>query len=125
VFNMLSYVALAFLSFGRIGCYSAGCCYGIRLADGTRFPVQLLEAGFCFAALIAFLVTKPERRWPGTPLFPIYLITYSAGRFALEFLRGDANRGVWLLSTSQWIALVLIAVALVWLRKHKKSKLIA
>ena len=119
MFNFAAYAAFAFQSLGRLGCYCAGCCYGIELADGTRFPVQLFEAGFCFVALVVFLIIKPERRWPGIPLFPVYLITYSAGRFILEFLRGDANRGVWILSTSQWIALVLITMAVVWLRKSK------
>jgi len=117
VLDIGAYVGLAFQSIGRLACYCAGCCYGIELADGSRFPVQLVEAGFCFAALVAYLIIRPERRWPGIPLFPVYLITYSVGRFILEFLRGDANRGVWILSTSQWIALALIAVAVVWLRK--------
>ena len=98
VLNFAAYAAFAFQSFGRLGCYYAGCCYGIALADGSRVPVQLFEAGFCFVALLTFLIVKPERRWPGMPLFPVYLITYSAGRFVLEFLRGDASRGVWLLS---------------------------
>jgi len=85
--------------------------------EGNPFPVQLFEAGFCFVALLAFLIIKLERRWPGIPLFPVYLITYSVGRFILEFLRGDANRGIWILSTSQWIALALISLSVFWLRK--------
>lgn len=119
VLDIGAYIGLAFQSLGRIGCYCAGCCYGIELADGTRFPVQLVEAGFCFVALLAFLLIRPERRWPGLPLFPVYLITYSVGRFVLEFFRGDANRGVWILSTSQWIALALITLAVVWLKKSQ------
>ena len=122
VFNVVTYAALAFQSVARIGCWCAGCCYGIELASGERFPVQLVEAGFCAIALLAFLIVRPERRWPGMPLLPVYLITYSAGRFVLEFLRGDANRGVFILSTSQWIALVLITLALVWLRKSKFTR---
>ena len=122
VFDFAAYAAFAFQSLGRLGCWFAGCCYGIMLANGTRFPVQLFEAGFCFVALFVFLAIKPERRRPGLPLFPVYLITYSAGRFILEFLRGDANRGVWILSTSQWIALALIALAVVWLMKSKETK---
>ena len=119
VLGVGAYVGLAFQSFGRIGCWCAGCCYGIEFADGTRFPVQLVEAGFCFAALLAFLIIRPERRWTRLPLFPVYLIVYSVGRFILEFLRGDVNRGVWILSTPQWIALSLVAAALVWLRKSE------
>jgi len=119
MFNVFAYGALAFLSIARIGCYCAGCCYGIELASGARFPVQLVEAGFCMVALIVFLILKPERRWPSIPLLPLYMITYSVGRFVLEFFRGDEGRGIWLLSSSQWIALVLIAVAIVWL--HKKN----
>jgi len=122
VLDMGAYIGLAFQSLGRIGCFCAGCCYGIELADGSRFPVQLVEAGFCFAALLVFLIIKPERRWPKLPLFPVYIIIYSVGRFVLEFFRGDANRGVWILSTSQWIALVLIALVIVWLWKSRQSK---
>ena len=117
VFDIAAYVGLAFQSIGRLGCYCAGCCYGITLSDGRVFPVQLFEAGFCFVALLAFLIIKPERRWPGIPLFPVYLIIYSVGRFVLEFFRGDANRGVWILSTSQWIGIALFALAIVWLWK--------
>lgn len=117
VFDCAAYVGLAFQSIGRIGCYCAGCCYGIELADGTKFPVQLVEAAYCFMMLLAFLIVKPERRWPRLPLFPVYLIIYSVGRFIFEFFRGDANRGVWILSTSQWIGLALIALAVLWLRK--------
>jgi len=119
IFNAYTYVALAFLSFARLGCFFTGCCYGITLANSALFPVQLLEAGFSFAALVAVLIIRPERRWPEIPLFPVYLITYSAGRFVLEFLRGDATRGVWLLSTSQWIALALIPLSIVWLVKRE------
>lgn len=130
MFNFAAYAALAFQCMGRIGCYCAGCCYGVMQADGTRFPIQLIEAGYCFVALLAFLIVKPERRWPSLPLFPVYIIIYSVGRFGFEFLRGDANRGrLWMLSTSQWIALILIALAVIWLIKSygiftKKAKTI-
>ncbi|MCL2299138.1 MAG: prolipoprotein diacylglyceryl transferase [Firmicutes bacterium] len=120
--NVLAYAMLGFASLARLGCWCAGCCYGIELASGARFPVQLFEAGYCTVALLAFLIIKPERRWPGMPLLSVNFIAYSAGRFILEFFRGDASRGVWLLSTSQWIALALIALAVVWLRKSKYKR---
>ncbi|MDR0883748.1 MAG: prolipoprotein diacylglyceryl transferase [Oscillospiraceae bacterium] len=123
LFNPFAYCVLAFQSLARIGCYFVGCCYGIELANGAHFPVQLFEAGYCAAALLVFLLVKPERRWPEMPLFPLTLITYSAGRFVLEFFRGDVERGIWwFLSTSQWIALALIALSIVWLYKSQVRK---
>ena len=52
-------------------------------------------------------------------------------RFLIEFLRGDAIRGVFLLSTSQWISLILVPIGLwilldpssfkIWLNKIRKG----
>jgi phosphatidylglycerol:prolipoprotein diacylglycerol transferase len=123
VFNFAAYATFAFQSLGRLSCYCAGCCYGITLASGARFPIQLVEAGFCLIVLLTLLIVRPERRWPKLPLLPIGLIIYSAGRFIFEFFRGDANRGVWILSTSQWIGLALISVAVIWLKKSAKNKM--
>ena len=42
-----------------------------------------------------------------------YLIFYSAGRFMIEFLRGDIARGsIGILSTSQFIALFTFAAGI-------------
>lgn len=52
LFNMLVPCFLLFHSFGRIGCFLSGCCYGIEFPVGfemvtspgvIRFPVQLAE----------------------------------------------------------------------------------
>jgi len=44
----------------------------------------------------------------------VYLVIYSVGRFFLEFLRGDVNRGMWLfLSTSQLISILIILAVLI------------
>ena len=119
---------LLFHAFGRLGCFFAGCCHG-RPADwGITFenalaccandlpliPVQLFEAGFNLFVMTALLVLRPERKHPGI-LLPLYLLAYSIARFGLEFLRGDAGRGIVLLSTSQWISLALLPAAAVLL----------
>lgn len=119
-----------FHAFGRIGCFMSGCCYGIPCSFGfamahdpsvIRFPVQLAESLCCVIIFLALLFV--ERRSPKTGLLNVYLISYSAARFCLEFLRGDTVRGIWLcFSTSQWIALIIIAVCIVRIIASKRKR---
>lgn len=118
-----------FHTFGRIGCFLGGCCYGvesdfgfiyhnslIESANGVRrFPVQLFEAGFELILFIVLWRLLEAKRMKGR-LFLIYLIVYPIGRFILEFFRGDQYRGfIFGLSTSQFISILLFAVAVVGL----------
>lgn len=77
-------------------------------------PVQLLEAAWC--GFLAFGLTALWfRRLPAGTVAVAYGVSYAVGRFALEYLRGDEDRGVrWGLSLSQWLALIALA-ALAWL----------
>lgn len=131
VFDVLIPSALTFNIFGRIGCYCAGCCYGIEYNSrlfsyinspyGTALvPVQLFESLFNLAMLIMILIIKPERKYKGI-LFPIYIICYSLGRFILEFFRGDINRGIYILSVSQWISLLFLPTGIMLLVKVLKK----
>ncbi|MFR0732977.1 MAG: prolipoprotein diacylglyceryl transferase family protein [Oscillospiraceae bacterium] len=110
--------------FGRVGCFLGGCCYGLPSAWGfvyryspvaeangvSRFPVQLVEAAW---NLVLFLLLARLQRRGRDRLLPLYLALYAPARFLLEFLRGDAYRGIFLgLSTSQWISLFLFPAAL-------------
>lgn len=123
---------------GRIGCFCAGCCYGVEyygfgsirfpknslvpgLGDVPRFPVQLLEAGMNFVlCAILFLISKKDTMKNGK-LMGIYLIYYSIARFGLEMLRGDKIRGgISLFSTSQLISLLILPIGILLL----SSKLI-
>ena len=63
--------------------------------------------------------------WPGGaggrgPLL-VYLAIYALFRFALEFLRGDAARGMGVFSTSQLLALVTLAAVLPLLIRHLRT----
>ena len=121
---------------GRIACFLTGCCYGIEyhgplaiqypentdikgLADFERFPVQLVESAFnliLFIILFTYLRRKTPK--PGRAL-GIYLTAYPIARFTLEFLRGDAIRGKFLLfTTSQWISLMLLPLGIYLLTKY-------
>jgi phosphatidylglycerol:prolipoprotein diacylglycerol transferase len=61
-------------------------------------------------------------------LFLLYMILYGAGRFMLEYLRGDIARGFVIediLSHSQLIALLIIAVVLMIYYRWSKRNSIA
>lgn len=117
-------------SIARIGCFSAGCCYGIETTSWIGYtytnslvapngisllPIQLIEA-FCVFLIFIFLVwyTSSPKREPYT--LAMYIILYAPIRFILEFFRGDSHRGFMLgLSTSQWISAALFIITVMWL----------
>ena len=123
--DMLSYLDLMIPSvalaqgFGRIGCFLAGCCYG-RETDsclGVVFtnsdfapngvkvlPTQLFMAGGDLLLMAVLLWYASKRPMRGRTSM-LYLILYSIGRFAVEFLRNDNRGTVGVLSTSQFIAI--------------------
>lgn len=122
--------------FGRVGCFLAGCCYGIPY-DGpiavqfpenslapshtTLFPIQLVEAIALLALAIALLILT-LRGFKN--VLATYLISYAIIRFFLEYYRHDPARGYFLwFSTSQWISfgMILLAVALMIVRKKFKK----
>lgn len=122
---------------GRIGCFCAGCCYGIPWDppvgmlfsaspaaphDVYLFPVQLLEAGlnFILFAVMMGIFHKPRK----IPAVGVYLIGYGIVRLICERFRYDEVRGFFLgLSTSQWISILVIpaGILILWLA-HRRSK---
>lgn len=105
-------------AFGRIGCFLAGCCYGIPLDSSTNpplFPVQLLESG-CNLVLAAVLQIG-MRKWNHRERIVFcYLIAYAMIRMVTEQFRYDAERGFLLgISTSEWISIGVFLCGLVGL----------
>lgn len=110
-------------AFGRVGCFCAGCCYGIPydglfavvfppetfgLAGVSLFPVQLLESLLDLLLFSGLVLAFRKRRKPGLAA-GTYLVCYALIRFGLEFLRYDEIRGsFWLFSTSQWISIAAL-----------------
>ncbi len=83
-------------------------------------PTQLYEA---LLALALFAVLYPLRRRMVGRSFWAFAATYGAGRFVIEGLRAD-DRGLWwgdALSTSQLIAVPVVAYALYRLWAHARS----
>jgi phosphatidylglycerol:prolipoprotein diacylglycerol transferase len=94
--------------FGRIGCFSAGCCYGSECSapwavvfnnayaselTGVRLhaplhPVQLYEAVLNFLNFGVLFVILKKKKFDGQ-VFAFYIINYSVIRFFTEYFRGD------------------------------------
>ena len=114
--------------FGRIGCFMAGCCYGKKTdsflsvtytdqacqADPLNTPLhptQLYEAMYILVVMVILLSLRERKKFYGQ-LFLVYLSLYAIGRFILEYLRGDQERGLLLdnlISHSQLVAVLVIA----------------
>jgi phosphatidylglycerol:prolipoprotein diacylglycerol transferase len=121
---------------GRLGCFFAGCCYGLptKVPWACTFkdenslaplgvalhPTQLYESATMFGIFIALIAMRRSKRFQGK-IFWYYLLFYSIGRFLLEFYRGDprgwAISGV--LSTAQAIGIPLALLALFMLFRRK------
>jgi phosphatidylglycerol:prolipoprotein diacylglycerol transferase len=118
---------------GRMGCFMAGCCYGkpasvpwaVTFTDvfanrnvGTPLdtplhPTQIYESLACFLILGILLWMAPRKRFHGQVVLA-YVVLYAVARFVVEMFRGDAIRGFVFggrLSTSQFIALLMVAAA--------------
>ncbi len=133
---------------GRIGCLSAGCCWGGRcnlpwaitytspIAHenvGTPlgvplhpFPVYAMIYNFSLYLVLARMYKKGVT---AGRVLEAYLIGYGTGRFLLEFTRGDAVRGFvfhyhGMLSTSQLVSIIMVlagATLHVWLNRRARA----
>lgn len=116
-----------FHALGRLGCLMVGCCYGVPSPFGVMFtnsniapnnirlfPTQILEALWEFVTFFILITVRFIKKIRGKNLFGIYLLMYAPFRFILEFFRGDEYRGRILgLSTSQWLSILTIIVAII------------
>ena len=130
---------------GRLGCFSAGCCYGkpTTLPWGISFtsryafdnvgvplntplhPTQLYESIGAMVLFLLLLWRLKHRRFMGQIILE-YLILYASLRFVIEFFRDD-DRGFvlhGLLSTSQFIGILTIlgsAAVFYYMRRRPKE----
>jgi len=120
---------------GRLGCFFAGCCYGrpttvpwaITFTSpaaaanvGTPLniplhPTQLYEAGAEALILTILLSTESRGRQFAGRTFWLYMLMYAVSRYIIEIFRGDPRGTVFMFSTSQFISVVLIPLALIML----------
>jgi phosphatidylglycerol:prolipoprotein diacylglycerol transferase len=130
------------LTFGRMGCLMAGCCFGTtcRLPWAVSFPwrsaaseaefkahllstpkmwslpvhpTQIYESAASLAiAAFCLLWVHPRKHYDGQ-VFVAFVALYAFARFLLETLRQDDRGGLWGLSTSQLLGVALLVFAAV------------
>lgn len=118
--------------FGRIGCFCAGCCYGIPTANGVVFPahslapsgipllpIQLISAGLDLL-LYFYLITMYKKK-PDT-IFLQYVTLYSIGRFFIEFFRGDNPSIYFGFTISQVISLVMLVLVICYILRYNSLR---
>ena len=144
VCDMAGFTISLGLVWGRMGCFLASCCFGARcdLPFAVSFPpgsaasrqqwqaglletyrapslpvhpTQIYEAVWALAiATFVYFWLTPRKRFDGQ-VFVVAMSLYAVGRFAVEFLRRDERGGLLGLSTSQLVALGVLAVcAYLW-----------
>lgn len=128
-FDAVTPAAAFGLTFGRMACFTRGCCGGIpadlpwavQFAPGTQLysrqltdalippgcplslpvhPTQLYEAAFALGAWLLLARLLDRRVFRNGIVFAWGMIAYGVFRFFVEFLRQDATAGVRFLELS-------------------------
>ncbi|MFN7957107.1 MAG: prolipoprotein diacylglyceryl transferase [Holophagaceae bacterium] len=133
---------------GRLGCFSAGCCYGTEshLPWAITFthpmahemgaplfpvhPVQLYNTLTNLLVMAILLLARPKRAFQGQ-IFALYFLVEGLGRVVTETWRGDVDRGTgWLgwawLSTGRLTGLAFMLLGLglwvIWSRQQEARR---
>lgn len=142
--KLLAYFDLALPSvalaqgFGRIGCLLAGCCYGHETSGAFAItfhesayapngvplvPTQIISSVLDFLHFFILLYFVKKWKENDGQVTGLFFMLYSAGRFVLEYFRGDLERGsVGVLSTSQFIAIFMFIFGAVFFFVLSKKK---
>lgn len=126
-------------AFGRLGCFFAGCCYGVETdawygiacaaphshtLPVTVVPTQLFEMIFLIvlASVMAVLYFKLRFNYN----FSVYMIAYGIWRFLIEFVRNDSRGelvGSAITPSQFWsILMVILGVGYIFLQKYVLAK---
>ena len=135
-FDLLAPSIAVAQGFGRIGCFLAGCCYGrptdtfwgVTFPEGSfapagvpLIPTQLISSAADFIITGILLVYSKHNKKAGN-VGILYMLLYGIGRFLVECLRSDDRGTVGLLSTSQFISIGIILLAIILFFRHQIFK---
>ena len=138
--DILAFVGPIIHTFGRMGCFLVGCCYGKQCDSGLGitftntlskakplgtplYPTQLFDIAVNLSILAVLYFLNKQKKFEGQ-LFLVYLMMYAVGRSVVEVYRGDAERGFVFgpVSHSQFIAILMVLGSLYFYFRWGKDK---
>ena len=120
---------------GKIGCFVAGCCYGIpydgighivyhssevALLNTNLFPIQIVET-IIFLIIFIYIISRYYKNKFSIKLIMIEIIICGISKFLLDFLRYEHT--IKLITSNQIMCLLLVIFSSIYLiRLNKKIK---
>ena len=120
---------------GKIGCFVAGCCYGIpydgighivyhssevALLNTNLFPIQIVET-IIFLIIFIYVISRYYKNKFSIKLIMIEIIVCGIAKFLLDFLRYEHT--VKVVTSNQIMCLLLVIFSSIYLiRLNKKIK---
>lgn len=120
---------------GKIGCFVAGCCYGIpydgighivyhssevALLNTNLFPIQIVET-IIFLIIFIYIISRYYKNKFSIKLIMIEIIVCGIAKFLLDFLRYEHT--VKVVTSNQIMCLLLVIFSGIYLiRLNKKIK---
>lgn len=120
-------------SIGKLGCFLAGCCYGIEYNGFGKiiykysseapnniylFPVQLAES-ILFFLIFIYIRYKSSNKNCSSNILSVSFILCGITKFLLDFLRMSHKNMI--LSINQYISIIFIVIGLILYFKNKKE----
>lgn len=125
VFDIFAICTICTVMCARFNCILAGCCLGnlIPGSETMRWPTRELEIIFYIVLFIVLRKKVCKKEYSGL-IYPIYMMSYGAFRFVVEFFR-ESNRVLGFIHVSHiWslIAIIGSIIAIHFINKHNNKE---
>lgn len=98
------------LVMGRIDCLVGGCCKGILIMGGPlRWPLREIELVFYIGFILLFYRKILQNKTNGE-VYPLYMISYGALRFILEWFREEYTTNIGILHLAHIWAILSVLI---------------
>ncbi|MBO5797278.1 MAG: prolipoprotein diacylglyceryl transferase [Clostridia bacterium] len=122
VFDVFTFLTVFTLMLARINCLFGGCCLGklVPWSDSVRWPTRELEIVFYVVLLFWFGRLSKKPRHSGK-LYPLYMLSYGAFRFVVEWFRESENMWGFLHISHIWSLVAILVGASVYYKLSKRQ----